>query len=164
MINDIDTLFKLTIRDLVEVYSSSKNKHYEGPVVRIFRANLPRDPAEVKKYYQMDSSHEAWPHVSTPSKNDVLVIEYERGRYLVLDKHPATILCYGIRVKKIGRVPRMRPKPCAIPGCTNRSDQGKFIGDYCAPCYNLDKHSEAGRLLERLKPLIELLELRGKDQ
>jgi len=24
---------------------------------------------------------------------------------------------------------------CAIPGCPNRTDQGDFRGDFCAPCF-----------------------------
>jgi hypothetical protein len=26
-------------------------------------------------------------------------------------------------------------KKCIIDNCTNHSDQGKFVGDFCAPCY-----------------------------
>ncbi len=31
---------------------------------------------------------------------------------------------------------RARKKPCEIPGCPNTSDLGKFVGNFCAPCYD----------------------------
>jgi len=31
---------------------------------------------------------------------------------------------------------RARKKNCEIPGCPNTSDLGKFVGNFCAPCYN----------------------------
>lgn len=27
------------------------------------------------------------------------------------------------------------PYACAMPGCTNHSDEGRFVGSVCAPCY-----------------------------
>ena len=26
---------------------------------------------------------------------------------------------------------------CIVKGCTNRKDQGTFVGDICAPCYRM---------------------------
>lgn len=28
-------------------------------------------------------------------------------------------------------------KKCLVKGCTNRTSEGKFIGDLCVPCYNM---------------------------
>lgn len=30
---------------------------------------------------------------------------------------------------------RKKPKECKILGCTNKSNQGTFVGDFCLPCY-----------------------------
>lgn len=37
---------------------------------------------------------------------------------------------------------------CRVKGCTNRSDEGRFIGEFCSPCYEMlgsgsMNHSEA---------------------
>ena len=26
---------------------------------------------------------------------------------------------------------------CAVYGCTNKNTEGRFIGDFCAPCYRM---------------------------
>ncbi len=31
---------------------------------------------------------------------------------------------------------------CIITGCTNKSNQGVFIGDFCKPCYDYLAHNE----------------------
>jgi hypothetical protein len=36
-------------------------------------------------------------------------------------------------------------RECVIPGCTNKSNQGDFVGDKCSPCNMMDKHSQAYR-------------------
>lgn len=33
-------------------------------------------------------------------------------------------------------------KKCIVPNCTNQSDQGTFIGSFCAPCLNFLKSIE----------------------
>jgi hypothetical protein len=54
------------------------------------------------------------------------------------------------------------PKSCLTKGCSNRSDQGTFIGDLCSPCheaittgnpgkYSLSWFSEMNRKLEKLQ-------------
>lgn len=30
----------------------------------------------------------------------------------------------------------VKPRQCSIPGCPNKTDQGEFVGDFCAPCYD----------------------------
>jgi hypothetical protein len=34
-------------------------------------------------------------------------------------------------------------KKCLVRDCTNTDDQGVFVGDFCQPCYMLDKTSQA---------------------
>lgn len=33
--------------------------------------------------------------------------------------------------------PSAPPKKCLVKGCTNTNDQGRFIGDLCAPCHDM---------------------------
>lgn len=32
-------------------------------------------------------------------------------------------------------VPMAHSFKCGIPGCSNRTDQGNFVGDFCVPCH-----------------------------
>ena len=60
-------------------------------------------------------------------------------------------------------------KTCIVKNCTNRSNEGLFLGDLCAPCYEfitqgIGKHSQAYRnclylLEERIKIFNQKLEL-----
>ena len=59
---------------------------------------------------------------------------------------------------------------CLIPGCTNRSNEGNFVGEVCRPCYEYlrtgeGKHSQAYRnylSLSRKQRKITLLKPKKK--
>lgn len=33
--------------------------------------------------------------------------------------------------------PAQPPKKCIVKGCTNHSDEGKFVGNLCGPCHKM---------------------------
>jgi hypothetical protein len=42
--------------------------------------------------------------------------------------------CWGNFAAK--NLPMKHSLKCVIPGCTNRTDQGDFVGELCVPCYS----------------------------
>jgi len=63
-------------------------------------------------------------------------------------------------------------KTCIVKNCTNKSNEGLFLGDLCAPCYEfitqgISKHSQAYRnclylLEERIKVIATTISLQNK--
>lgn len=66
---------------------------------------------------------------------------------------------------------------CIVAGCQNHKDEGRFVGDLCAPCYNMITtgeikygttfiHKLASRsdLLELAKKLVEAMSGRQAEQ
>lgn len=50
---------------------------------------------------------------------------------------------------------RRKSKKCIVFGCTNHTDQGKFVGDLCAPCHHILTTGEVGPtdgILKNLRP------------
>jgi len=41
-------------------------------------------------------------------------------------------------------LPARHSLTCAVPGCTNRTDRGDFVGDMCAPCHDYVVGKRAG--------------------
>lgn len=59
---------------------------------------------------------------------------------------------------------------CIVAGCQNHKDEGRFVGDLCAPCYNMittgeikygttfiHKLASRSNLLELAKKLVEVM-------
>lgn len=56
-------------------------------------------------------------------------------------------------------------KRCMVHGCENRSDQGCFVGDMCAPCYAMitsgDTSIRSTNFISKLKTITESLLNKG---
>ena len=61
-------------------------------------------------------------------------------------------------------VVKTTPHTCQIMGCSNKSDQGKFIGELCAPCFktlqgDYSSNSAARELIENLEYCKSIVEV-----
>lgn len=102
MIKSIETLQRLYLRDRVEIKNPrGNNPLIEGTVVKIFPANLPKDPEEVKRFFETDESSKVWRFASSPFTMDYIVVEKDSGGYFSFPRNPLMVIRWDVRLRKL---------------------------------------------------------------
>lgn len=118
-----------------------------GVLVHVFRADNRRRTKDVLKYYV---SRKAVAYGMVTKRYDELVFEREDGSHFGFFNNPRYL--NKVRLERV----ELRRK-CKIPGCENWSDQGQFVGDYCAPCASLNRFSAAYELRHKAQQDLALI-------
>lgn len=105
MIKSIRVLQNLNLWDMVKITNPRADSVVTGRVVKIFQANLPKDPKEVKRFFEVDEHSKAWRFFNLPFKMDYIVVEKDSGGYYSFPRNPLMIINWDIRLRKLGRAP-----------------------------------------------------------
>lgn len=93
--HEVMRLFRTRLHD--EVVIVDNYRVFEGPVVYIFRANIERHPAAVKRFFGITEDHKHWKYANKPGKADWLVLMYGEEKFYLFPRYPGFIAGYAGR-------------------------------------------------------------------